>query len=145
MTSNIGSHFMQDTAIDDEEKRARTMEMLRAGFKPEFLNRIDDIITFRALDMDDIDRILDLQLDLIQKRLSERRITLTLTEKAKKYIAKIAYSPIYGARPLKRALQKLILDDLSMLMLDGTFADGDSVRVDLSKSGVLGFQKNNKM
>jgi ATP-dependent Clp protease ATP-binding subunit ClpB len=68
-----------------------------------------------------------------------------LTEKAKKYIAKIAYSPIYGARPLKRALQKLILDDLSMLMLDGTFADGDSVRVDLSKSGVLGFQKNNKM
>jgi ATP-dependent Clp protease ATP-binding subunit ClpB len=145
MTSNIGSHFMQDTALDDEEKRARTMEMLRAVFKPEFLNRIDDIITFRALDMDDIDRILDLQLDLIQKRLSERRITLTLTEKAKKYIAKIAYSPIYGARPLKRALQKLILDDLSMLMLDGTFADGDSVRVDLSKSGVLGFQKNNKM
>jgi ATP-dependent Clp protease ATP-binding subunit ClpB len=143
MTSNIGSHFMQDTAIDDEEKRARTMEMLRAGFKPEFLNRIDDIITFRALDMDDIDRILDLQLDLIQKRLSERRITLTLTEKAKKYIAKIAYSPIYGARPLKRALQKMILDDLSMLMLEGTFTDGDSVRVDLSKSGVLGFQKNN--
>ncbi len=72
-------------------------------------------------------------MDLIQKRLSERKITLTLTEKAKKYIAKIAYSPIYGARPLKRALQKMILDDLSMLMLDGTFADGDSIRVDLSK------------
>ena len=144
MTSNIGSHFMQDTAIDDEEKRARTMEMLRAGFKPEFLNRVDDIINFRALNMDDIDRILDIQLSLIQKRLSERRITLTLTEKAKKYIAKIAYSPIYGARPLKRALQKMILDDLSMLMLEGTFTDGDSVRVDLSKSGVLGFQKNNK-
>jgi ATP-dependent Clp protease ATP-binding subunit ClpB len=145
MTSNIGSHFMQDTAIDDEEKRARTMEMLRAGFKPEFLNRIDDIITFRALNMDDIDRILDLQLSLIQKRLSERRITLTLTDKAKKYMVKIAYSPIYGARPLKRALQKMILDDLSMLILEGTFADGDSVRVDLSKNGVLVFQKNNKM
>jgi ATP-dependent Clp protease ATP-binding subunit ClpB len=145
MTSNIGSHFMQDTALDDGEKRSRTMELLRAGFKPEFLNRIDDIITFRALNMDDIDRILDLQLSLIQKRLSERRITLTLTDKAKKYMVKIAYSPIYGARPLKRALQKMILDDLSMLILEGTFADGDSVRVDLSKNGVLVFQKNNKM
>jgi len=144
MTSNIGSQFMQDMALDDEEKRARTMEMLRASFKPEFLNRIDDIITFRALNMDDIDRILDIQLSLIQKRLSERRITLALTEKAKKHIAKIAYSPVYGARPLKRALQKMILDDLSMLMLEGTFADGDNVRVDLSKSGVLDFQKNNK-
>jgi ATP-dependent Clp protease ATP-binding subunit ClpB len=143
MTSNIGSQFMQDTALNDEEKKARTMEMLRASFKPEFLNRIDDIITFRALNMEDIDRILDLQLSLIQKRLSERRITLTLTEKAKKYIAKIAYSPVYGARPLKRALQKMILDDLSMLILDGTFADGDSVWVDLSKSGVLGFKKYN--
>jgi ATP-dependent Clp protease ATP-binding subunit ClpB len=144
MTSNIGSHIMQDETLDEQQKRMRTMEMLRASFKPEFLNRIDDIITFRALNMDDIDRILDIQLSLIQKRLSERRITLTLTEKVKTHIAKIAYSPVYGARPLKRALQKLILDDLSMLMLKGTFAEGDNVRVDLSKSGVLDFQKNNK-
>ncbi len=144
MTSNIGSHIMQDETLDEQQKRMRTMEVLRASFKPEFLNRIDDIITFRALNVEDIDRIMDIQMGLIQKRLSDRKITLTLTDKAKKYIAQSAYSPMYGARPLKRALQKMILDDLSMSILEGKFTDGDSVRVDLSKSGVLGFQKNNK-
>jgi len=144
MTSNIGSHIMQDESLDEQQKRMRTMEMLRAGFKPEFLNRIDDIITFRALNIEDIDRIMDIQMGLIRKRLSDRKITLTLTDKAKKYIAKTAYNPIYGARPLKRALQKMILDDLSMSILEGTFADGDDVQVDLSGSGVLNFQKNTK-
>ncbi|MFH1080161.1 MAG: ATP-dependent chaperone ClpB [Pseudomonadota bacterium] len=144
MTSNIGSHIMQDETLDEQQKRIRTMEMLRASFKPEFLNRIDDIITFRALSVEDIDRIMNIQMGLIQKRLSDRKITLTLTDKAKKYIAKIAYSPMYGARPLKRALQKMILDDLSMLMLEGTFTDGDDVRVELSNSGELSFQKINK-
>lgn len=144
MTSNIGGHFMQDETLDHEEKRVRTMEMLRASFKPEFLNRIDDIITFRALNIEDIDRIMDIQMSMIQKRLLNRKITLTLTDKVKKYIAKVAYSPVYGARPLKRALQKMILDDLSMLILEGTFTDGDDIRIDLSKSGALNFQKINK-
>ena len=144
MTSNIGGHFMQDETLDHEEKRVRTMEMLRASFKPEFLNRIDDIITFRALNIEDIDRIMDIQMSLIQKRLLDRKITLTLTDKVKKYIVKVAYSPVYGARPLKRALQKMILDDLSMLILEGTFTDGDDIRIDLSKSGALNFQKINK-
>jgi ATP-dependent Clp protease ATP-binding subunit ClpB len=76
--------------------------------------------------------------------LLDRKITLTLTDKVKKYIAKVAYSPVYGARPLKRALQKMILDDLSMLILEGTFTDGDDIRIDLSKSGALNFQKVNK-
>jgi ATP-dependent Clp protease ATP-binding subunit ClpB len=144
MTSNIGSHFMQDETLSEEERRTRTLEILRASFKPEFLNRIDDIITFRALNIEDIDRIMDIQMSLIQKRLLDRKITLTLTDKVKKYIAKVAYSPVYGARPLKRALQKMILDDLSMLILEGTFTDGDDIRIDLSKSGVLNFQKVNK-
>jgi ATP-dependent Clp protease ATP-binding subunit ClpB len=138
MTSNIGSHFMQDETLSEEERRTRTLEILRASFKPEFLNRIDDIITFRALNIEDI------QMSLIQKRLLDRKITLTLTDKVKKYIAKVAYSPVYGARPLKRALQKMILDDLSMLILEGTFTDGDDIRIDLSKSGALNFQKVNK-
>lgn len=144
MTSNIGGNFMQDETLDHEEKRVRTMELLRASFKPEFLNRIDDIITFRALNIEDIDRILDIQMGLIQKRLLDRKITLTLTDKARKYIVKVAYSPVYGARPLKRALQKMILDDLSMLILEGKFTDGDTIRIDLSKSGVLNFQNVNK-
>ncbi|MDZ4122115.1 MAG: ATP-dependent chaperone ClpB, partial [Candidatus Cloacimonadaceae bacterium] len=142
MTSNIGSHIMQDESLDEQQKKMRTMELLRAGFKPEFLNRIDDIITFRALNIEDIDRIMDIQMGLIRKRLSDRKITLTLTDKAKKYIVKTAYNPMYGARPLKRALQKMILDDLSMSILEGTFADGDDVQVDLSGSGALNFQKN---
>jgi len=144
MTSNIGSHIMQDETLDEQQKKARTLEALRAGFKPEFLNRIDDIITFRALNIEDIDHIMDIQMGLIRKRLSDRKITLTLTDKAKKYIARIAYSPMYGARPLKRALQKMILDDLSMSILEGDFTDGDDVRIDLSKSDVLIFQKINK-
>jgi ATP-dependent Clp protease ATP-binding subunit ClpB len=144
MTSNIGSQFMQDQTLSEEERRTRTLELLRANFKPEFLNRIDDTITFRALTMDDLDHIVDIQLGLIQRRLLDRKITLTLTDKAKKYIAKVAYSPVYGARPLKRALQKMILDDLSMMLLEGKFTDGDHIRVDLSKSDALHFQKINK-
>jgi ATP-dependent Clp protease ATP-binding subunit ClpB len=144
MTSNIGGLFMQDTTLDDEERRTRTTEMLRAVFKPEFLNRIDDIIYFRPLDLHDLDRILDIQIALIQKRLSERKISLTLTDGAKKHIAQVAYSPIYGARPLKRTLQKMVLDSLALQILEGTFVDGDAIRMDLSERGGLNFQKDSR-
>ena len=144
MTSNIGSQFMQDLSIPDEEKKNMTMDALRAGFKPEFLNRIDDIITFRALTIDDIDRIVDIQVRLIQKRLQERKMSLELTEKTKKYIAKTGYSPVYGARPLKRALQKMILDDLSMQILEGNFTDGDRILADVTKNGDIHFKKTSK-
>ena len=144
MTSNIGSQFIQDLSIPDEEKKNMTMTALRAGFKPEFLNRIDDIITFRALTIDDIDRIVDIQIRLIQKRLQERKMSLELTEKTKKYIAKTGYSPVYGARPLKRALQKMILDDLSMQILEGNFADGDHILADITKNGDIHFKKTSK-
>jgi ATP-dependent Clp protease ATP-binding subunit ClpB len=144
MTSNIGSQFMQDLSIPDEEKKNMTMNALRAGFKPEFLNRIDDIITFRALTIDDIDRIVDIQVRLIQKRLQERKMSLELTEKTKKYIAKTGYSPVYGARPLKRALQKMILDDLSMQILEGNFTDGDHILADVTKNGDIHFKKTSK-
>jgi ATP-dependent Clp protease ATP-binding subunit ClpB len=144
MTSNIGSQFMQDLSIPDEEKKNMTMNALRSGFKPEFLNRIDDIITFRALTIDDIDRIVDIQVRLIQKRLQERKMSLELTEKTKKYIAKTGYSPVYGARPLKRALQKMILDDLSMQILEGNFTDGDHILADVTKNGDIHFKKISK-
>jgi ATP-dependent Clp protease ATP-binding subunit ClpB len=141
MTSNIGGQWIQDQTLSEEEKRARTTEALKSAFRPEFLNRIDDVITFRSLDMSDIERIIDIQIGMIEKRLKERKISLELTESAKNYISKTGYSPVYGARPLKRALQKLILDNLAMKILEGTFAEGDHVLVDLTDSGEMAFKK----
>jgi ATP-dependent Clp protease ATP-binding subunit ClpB len=141
MTSNIGSQWTQDMTVSDEDRRARTMETLRSTFRPEFLNRIDDIITFRSLTIDDIDRIIDIQIALIQKRLKDRKLTIELTENAKNYIAKIGYSPVYGARPLKRALQKLLLDNLAMGILEGKFAEGEHIVVDAKENGEMIFNR----
>ena len=133
MTSNVGSQWIQDVSLDAQEKQNRAMEALRATFKPEFLNRIDDIITFRALTLEDINHIIDIQLTLIDRRLKERKMSIELSGEAKKHIAQTGYSPVYGARPLKRALQKLILDPLAMEILAGKFAEGDKIKVSLSK------------
>ncbi len=137
MTSNVGSQWIQDISLDEQEKNNRAMEALRATFKPEFLNRIDDIITFRALTLEDINHIIDIQLALIDRRLKERKMSVELTAEAKKHIAQTGYSPVYGARPLKRALQKMILDPLSMEILAGKFIDGDKVNVGISKNNEI--------
>jgi len=136
MTSNVGSQWIQDPSLDDEEKRNRSMEVLRATFKPEFLNRIDDIIMFSALQLEDLYKIVDIQLGLIDKRLKERKLSIELTDAAKKYIAEQGYSPVYGARPLKRSLQKLILDPLALDILSGKFAEGDHVVIGVSKGEI---------
>lgn len=141
MTSNVGGQWIQDVDLDDEDKRNRTMEALRATFKPEFLNRVDDIITFRALTLEDIYKIVDIQLALIDKRLQDRKLTIELTPKAKKYIAGVGYSPVYGARPLKRSLQKLILDQLALEILAGKYTEGDHIKIDLSPDGSIIFKK----
>ncbi len=140
MTSNVGSQWIQDPGLAEEDRRERTLEALRQTFKPEFLNRIDDTIIFRALTMEDIERIIEIQLGLIRKRLEERKLSLELTENAKQYIARAGYSPVYGARPLKRVLQKQILDPLALNLLDGTFAEGDHIRID-QKDGRVVFTK----
>ncbi|MCX5838466.1 MAG: ATP-dependent chaperone ClpB [Deltaproteobacteria bacterium] len=124
-------------------RRERTMEALRATFKPEFLNRIDDIIIFRSLTMADIERIIDIQLELIRKRLQERKLSLELTEGCKHYIAEQGYSPVYGARPLKRVLQKQVLDPLALQLLEGIFVEGDRIVIDQDHGRVL-FRKNKK-
>ena len=141
MTSNVGGQWVQDPNLDEKEKQNRTMEALRAIFKPEFLNRVDDIIIFRALTPEDINHIVDIQLALIDKRLKERKLSIELTDAAKKYIADQGYSPVYGARPLKRSLQKLILDPLAMEILAGKFAEGDRVVAGLSKKGEITLTK----
>jgi ATP-dependent Clp protease ATP-binding subunit ClpB len=141
MTSNVGSGWITDESLDAREKQDRAMEALRATFKPEFLNRIDDIIMFRALTLDDINAIVNIQLSLIEKRLQDRKLTIELTDEAKKYIATESYSPVYGARPLKRTLQKIILDPLALEILAGKFVEGDHIVISLSKDGEITLTK----
>ncbi|MDI6725650.1 MAG: ATP-dependent chaperone ClpB [Smithellaceae bacterium] len=140
MTSNVGSQWLQDPLLDREEKQGRASEALRQAFKPEFLNRVDDIIIFNSLELADMEKIIAIQLGLIQKRLLERKITLELTERAKEYIATVGYSPIYGARPLKRALQKMLLDRLALKILEGSFSDGDHISVDCQEDEGMVFK-----
>jgi ATP-dependent Clp protease ATP-binding subunit ClpB len=137
MTSNVGSQWIQDPSLDDEERKNRAMEALKATFKPEFLNRIDDIIVFHALSLEDINKIVGIQLELIDKRLKERKLSIELTQEAKKYIAETSYSPIYGARPLKRALQKMILDPLALDILAGRFSEGDHIVIGVAKDEIV--------
>jgi len=137
MTSNVGGQWIQDQSLSEEEKRQRTMEIMRTTFRPEFLNRIDDIIMFRALAKGDIYRIIDIQMGLIQKRLAERKLTIELTEAAKHYIADEGFSLVYGARPLKRVLQKVILDNLALQILEGNFTEGDKIIVDFQGGSIM--------
>ncbi len=130
MTSNIGSQFiMEDLKV--EERNARVMEALRAHFRPEFLNRVDEIVIFDRLNDGDITKIIDIQLRRLTHRLEKQKISLTLSEKAKLYLAKEGYDPAYGARPLKRVIQKKILDPLSMEILDGRIHEGAMIKGDL--------------
>jgi len=130
MTSNMGSHWIQDPNLSKEEIRERVMSELRNGFRPEFLNRIDEIIIFNRLTMDEIKQIVDLQLDQVRERLRERRMELILTDAAREELAKLGYDPVYGARPLRRVIQKQVLDPLAVRMLEGKFKDGDTIEVD---------------
>ncbi|MDO9514779.1 MAG: ATP-dependent chaperone ClpB [Syntrophales bacterium] len=145
MTSNIGSQWMQDLSLGEEERQKKTMEVLRATFRPEFLNRIDDIITFRVLTSEDLRGIIGIQIGLIQKRLQDRKINLELTDKTKEYISEEGYSPTYGARPLKRALQRIIQDNLATKILEGEISEGDDIVADMDGNGEIVFTKRSKL
>jgi ATP-dependent Clp protease ATP-binding subunit ClpB len=109
--------------------------MLRQAFKPEFLNRVDDIIMFRPLSHDDIAQIVDLQIKRVEKLLADRKLTIEVTPAAKQLLVAEGYDPVYGARPLKRAIQRLLQNPLAIAVLDGQFEEGDRVRIDRSKDG----------
>jgi ATP-dependent Clp protease ATP-binding subunit ClpB len=134
MTSNLGSQYIAETAMRgrglDEQARRAVMEALREHFRPEFLNRVDEIIVFHALGREHMKRIIDIQLDRLMKRLEERKIHVELDESAKDLLVDEGYDPVYGARPLKRAIQKRVLDPLAMRVLQGDFVEGDRVRVE---------------
>jgi ATP-dependent Clp protease ATP-binding subunit ClpB len=124
---------------DEDQVRRGYMASLNEHFRPEFLNRIDEVVIFHPLDRDDLRKIVDIQVAQLTKRLSDRGIELTMTEAAENYLALRGYDPVFGARPLKRTIQKRVLDPLALKVLDGTFRDGDHVLVDL-KQGELAFE-----
>jgi ATP-dependent Clp protease ATP-binding subunit ClpB len=134
MTSNVGSQYILDIVGDDskyEEMRDRVMESMRSSFRPEFLNRIDEIVIFHALRREELRRIVKLQVQRLEKRLVERRMTLKIADAALDFIAEVGYDPVYGARPLKRIIQRQLETQIAKSILRGDFADGDTIFVDI--------------
>jgi ATP-dependent Clp protease ATP-binding subunit ClpB len=131
LTSNLGSGYLVDPTLDPEKKRDSVMAVVRSSFKPEFLNRLDEIVLFDALSKDDLAHIVELQLALLEKRLAVRRITIEVTDAAKAWLADTGYDPAYGARPLRRLIQSAIGDPLARLLIAGEVADGGRVTVDV--------------
>jgi len=159
MTSNIGSKFIEEAgleaALHESKGHAREVwerqyekvqdtvrQELRNHFRPEFLNRVDDIVLFRNLNLEQIQEIVDVQMQSLQKRLAERNMSIVLNDKVKEVLAQKGYDPAFGARPLKRALQKHIQDPLSLKILQGEFSEGDRVKVDVNgNSDTFTFEK----
>jgi ATP-dependent Clp protease ATP-binding subunit ClpB len=146
MTSNLGSHLITERSMGeggtiDEGTRRMVNDALREHFRPEFLNRIDEIIFFHALSREHLKQIVDIQLSGLVKRLEERKIHVQLTDSAKELLVREGYDPAYGARPLKRTIQRSILDPLALRVLEGDFLEGDTVVVDSGPNGPLSFSK----
>lgn len=130
LTSNLGSQYLVDPVPSAETKKQRVLEAVRTAFKPEFLNRLDDLVVFSALSKEELARIADLQIALLAKRLADRRLTLDITPEALAWLADKGNDPAYGARPLRRLIQTAIGDRLAKEILAGEVVDGDTVRVD---------------
>ncbi|WP_067600138.1 ATP-dependent chaperone ClpB [Nocardiopsis listeri] len=131
LTSNLGSQFLVDQSLEEATRRERVMDVVRATFKPEFLNRLDDVIMFDALSTEELTRIVDLQVDKLARRLAERRFTLNVSQGAREWLALTGFDPNYGARPLRRLVQSSIGDPLAKVMLSGELTEGDTVNVDV--------------
>ena len=137
LTSNLGSQFLIDPLLSPEEKRKEVMAQVRASFKPEFLNRLDDTLVFDPLSKEELGRIVEIQLAKMQERLAGHRLTLSVTDAARAWLADEGYDPAYGARPLRRLVQREIGDELARMILAGEVLDGQEVVVDVSPDGVL--------
>ncbi|MFK0293541.1 AAA family ATPase, partial [Streptomyces sp. NPDC090442] len=144
LTSNLGSTFLMDPLLKEEQKKEKVLEAVRAAFRPEFLNRLDDLVVFHPLGTDQLQRIARIQLDHLQRRLGDRRLTLDVTDRALTWLAWLGQEPVvdapapdlsYGARPLRRLVQTAIGDQLARAILAGDVLDGDTVRVDVDTDG----------
>jgi ATP-dependent Clp protease ATP-binding subunit ClpB len=134
LTSNLGSVYLADPMLDDEAKRDRVMEVVRTSFKPEFLNRLDEVVLFEPLGTDELARIVDLQIAQLAARLADRRLILEVSDAAREWLALTGYDPVYGARPLRRLVQSAIGDRLAKAILSGEIHDGDTVAVELDEA-----------
>jgi ATP-dependent Clp protease ATP-binding subunit ClpB len=134
LTSNLGSQFIADPTLEESDKREKVMAVVRATFKPEFLNRLDEVIIFDALTTAELTEIVDLQVSRLGSRLAERRLTLSVTPEAREWLALTGFDPVYGARPLRRLIQSSIGDKLARALLAGDITDGDTVVVDLDEA-----------
>jgi ATP-dependent Clp protease ATP-binding subunit ClpB len=144
MTSNLGGQLIQEMSSRPfDEVRDAVLAVLRDYFRPEFLNRVDEIIVFKSLTQEQLGAIVDIQLGRLQKRLEERKIALVVTDAARKMLIERGWDPVYGARPLKRAIQRLVQDPLAMMLLEGKFSEGDTLEVD-AKGGELVFSKTSR-
>ena len=132
LTSNLGSQFLIDPELTEEQKRSGVLEIVRSHFKPEFLNRLDDIVVFSALSREELGAIVEINIDRLLKRLESKRIQLAITPAARSWLASEGWDPIYGARPLRRLMQQQIDDQLANLVLAGSIHDGEVVKVDLN-------------
>ncbi|MHA7157257.1 ATP-dependent chaperone ClpB [Glutamicibacter endophyticus] len=135
LTSNLGSQFLVDPALDEATKKEAVMNVVNASFKPEFLNRLDEVIMFDPLSLEELGSIVQLQIDALSARLSERRLELDVDDAAREWLALTGYDPAYGARPLRRLVQREIGDRLAKELLSGTVVDGDTVKVRLNEAG----------
>ncbi len=143
MTSNIGSQWVQELRDNRTEMERRVMEAVRGHFRPEFLNRIDEIIIFNSLTKEHLKRIVEIQVRYLQQRLEDKHIVIHLTDRAKEWLAEVGYDPVYGARPLKRCIQRYIEDPLAIKLLEGAFQEGDHILVDYDETkGQLDFRKH---
>ena len=131
LTSNLGSAFISDPALDEEQRHESVMGVVRGAFKPEFLNRLDDVIIFSALGTEELTQIVSLQVGRLARRLSDRRLVLEVTPAAEEWLALTGFDPMYGARPLRRLVQSAIGDQLARKLIAGEIRDGDRVVVDV--------------
>ncbi len=136
LTSNLGSAYVSDPLLTVDQRRDKVMDVVRSAFKPEFLNRLDEVVVFDALGTDELARIVDLQIASLARRLQDRRLTLTVTDAAREWLTLTGYDPAYGARPLRRLVQKAIGDALARALLSGEVRDGDEVVVDRAGDGL---------
>jgi len=136
MTSNLGSQYIQEVE-DAEELKSKIDEVMKSHFRPEFINRVDETVVFNRLSLEDIKQIVDIQIGHLKKRVAEHRISLELTDRAKEFIAEEGFDPVFGARPLKRVIQRRLQDSLALKILEGEIKEGDSVTVDADEGNVI--------
>jgi ATP-dependent Clp protease ATP-binding subunit ClpB len=138
LTSNLGTEFLStEEGGDQKHARAQVMAAVRGHFRPEFLNRLDEIILFHRLSRADMDKIVHIQIERLSRLLADRKIELSLDKKATEWLAHAGYDPVYGARPLKRVIQRRLQDPLAQMILEGKIGDGAKVKVSATKTGLV--------